>query len=277
MSVYNINGEEIGASSGISPEVKNSLLDCFNHIALWEDENGSTYIAALESALYPDEYPKIIADFEQDSHVVYDIDTLDSLKPYLVVTYYENESSSGTVISASNYTLSGTLTAGISRIVVTYNSLIDAFNVVVTEFTQDIAFVSNGNFTNSDSYSPPIFIDMANTNRQSFGAINSPLPKFMKRISAQSGTLVEDSVYSAIRIPDGKTKVIVTCSTRHRCNIVYYNLSTYNNKPYYGIITQSGWQTASTRFEFNVGTYKYFVITFDSNDSTSSHYSLSFA
>lgn len=64
------------------------------------------------------------------SGTVYDMDTLDSLKPDLVVTaYYDNQTSA----AVTNYTLSGTLTVGTSTITVTYGGKTTTFNVTVSE------------------------------------------------------------------------------------------------------------------------------------------------
>lgn len=65
------------------------------------------------------------------SGTVYDTDSLDSLKADLVVTANYSGGTSETV-PASDYTLSGTLTAGTSTITVSYAGLTTTFNVTVT-------------------------------------------------------------------------------------------------------------------------------------------------
>lgn len=63
------------------------------------------------------------------SGIVYNTDTLDSLKPDLVVTaYYDNQTSA----VVTDYTLSGTLTEGTSTITVSYGGLTATFDVIVT-------------------------------------------------------------------------------------------------------------------------------------------------
>ena len=64
-------------------------------------------------------------------HTVYEGDSLDSLKPYLTVTAAYSDSSTATV-SAANYTLSGTLTAGTSTITVSYGGKTTTFTVSVS-------------------------------------------------------------------------------------------------------------------------------------------------
>ena len=73
----------------------------------------------------------ISASYTQ-SGVVYNTDTLDSLKTDLVVTAVYSDSSTQTV-PAADYTLSGTLTAGTSTITVAYGGKTTTFDVTVTE------------------------------------------------------------------------------------------------------------------------------------------------
>ena len=68
--------------------------------------------------------------FNQGSAVIYDDATLDSLKQYLTVTAHYSD---GTTAVVSEYTLSGTLTAGTSAITATYNNKTATFNVKVTQ------------------------------------------------------------------------------------------------------------------------------------------------
>lgn len=71
----------------------------------------------------------IEAVFTQPQSTIYTDDTLDSLKDYLVVTYYSAPGATGTVLADSAYTLSGTLAEGTSVITASYQGLTDTFNV----------------------------------------------------------------------------------------------------------------------------------------------------
>lgn len=71
----------------------------------------------------------ISAVFTQGSATIYDTDLLDTLKQYLTVTATYADSTTATV---SDYTLSGTLTAGTSTITVSYGGKADTFDVTVT-------------------------------------------------------------------------------------------------------------------------------------------------
>lgn len=117
------------AACGLTEEVKQALLTVARKVA-YIDENGQTYYDALYNALYPPAVlASITASFAQGSHVVYDTDTLESLKPYLTVTGIYDDGSSRAITS---YTLSGTLTEGTSTITVTAGCKTATFTVSVT-------------------------------------------------------------------------------------------------------------------------------------------------
>lgn len=70
----------------------------------------------------------ITAVFDQGDHIIYETTPLDYLKSYLTVTaYYEDDTSE----IVENYTLSGTLTEGMSTITVTYKEKTTTFTVRV--------------------------------------------------------------------------------------------------------------------------------------------------
>ena len=72
----------------------------------------------------------ISAVFTQGSATIYDTDSLDTLKQYLTVTVNYADSTTETV---TDYTLSGTLTAGTSTVTVSYGGKTTTFDAVVTE------------------------------------------------------------------------------------------------------------------------------------------------
>lgn len=123
-----------GGGSGMSAEAVAALLDCFEHVA-WVDDDGQDYYDALYEALTSEDptpsatVTSISAVFTQGNNVVYDTDSLDTLKQYLTVTANYSDSTTQTV---TNYTLSGTLTAGTSTITVLYGGKTTTFSVVVS-------------------------------------------------------------------------------------------------------------------------------------------------
>lgn len=105
---------------GLSFAAKNALMNLLSHVA-YTDANGQQYYDALYGALFNGvELASISAVYTQGG-TVYDTDTLDSLKADLVVTAHYSDSSTQTV-ATTDYTLSGTLSEGISTITVSYTS-----------------------------------------------------------------------------------------------------------------------------------------------------------
>ena len=72
----------------------------------------------------------ITAVFTQGANVITENNTLDDLRQYLAVTAHYSDNTSSIV---SDYTLSGTLSLGISVITATYAGLSDTFNVIVSD------------------------------------------------------------------------------------------------------------------------------------------------
>lgn len=111
----------------ISQEIKDALVNAFNHVA-WDGVNGQDYIDALELAMRS-KLISISAVFNQGSAVIYDTDDLDTLRQYLTVTALYSDT---TIRTVTGYTLSGTLTDGTSTITVSYGGKTATFDVVVT-------------------------------------------------------------------------------------------------------------------------------------------------
>jgi len=121
----------------LSYAAKQALLACFRHVA-WIDDQGQSYYDTLERELISSvTVDSITAVFTQGSAIIYDIDSLDTLKQYLAVTANYSDSTTATV---TDYTLSGTLTAGTSTITVSYGGKSDTFSASVTGTVDDGTF-----------------------------------------------------------------------------------------------------------------------------------------
>lgn len=148
---------ELQSGTGLTEDIKQALLDCFEHVA-WIDANGQTYYDALEEALYPPANLVSISCVYTQSGTVYDTDTLDSLKSDLVVTAHYDNNTTQTVTS---YTLSGTLTEGTSTITVSYGGKTTTFTVAVTHatvqmtVTNDLWLCSTSNSTTTTNENEP--------------------------------------------------------------------------------------------------------------------------
>lgn len=126
-----------GGGAGMSADVIQALLDCFQNVA-WANGNGQTYYNALYDALTTEEpepsaeLSSISAVFTQGSNVVYSVDSLDYLKTMLTVTAHYSDSTTRTV---TGYTLSGSLSSATSTITVSYGGKTTTFTVTVTTET----------------------------------------------------------------------------------------------------------------------------------------------
>ena len=130
--------EALETGGGLTADVKSALLGCFENVA-WIGDDGQDYYDALD----PHAGLVSISAVYTQSGTVYDTDTLSSLKSDLVVTALYDDTTTETV---STYTLSGTLTVGISTITVSYGGKTTTFTVTVTDGTD---YLYNWDFTQS--------------------------------------------------------------------------------------------------------------------------------
>ena len=147
-------------ASGISSDVKSALLGCFANVT-WSDAYGQEHYDVLAAALNGKTVILMTATFTQGSIVIYAGLPLDTLRPYLVVELDYDDSTSYTI---SGYTLSGTLSEGVSTITATYNGYTATFTVQVTATEIDPVFGSRIHyidFTYRDGNSH--FVDEHNT------------------------------------------------------------------------------------------------------------------
>ena len=104
-------------SGGITPAIKEALLNCFAHVG-WDHDSDKSYYDALEEALYVDEINHITAVFTPGTHKVYPTDSIESLRHFLVVTVTYNDQTQAVV---EDYTLQGNIsTTGTQTITVKY-------------------------------------------------------------------------------------------------------------------------------------------------------------
>lgn len=206
--------QDLNEIQPLTEDIKTSLLNCFSHVA-WINEDGQDYYDALEAALYPSEYPKIVAIFNPGQNTIYTDDTLDSLKQYLTVTYFETEESTGTVVSSANYTLSGALVVGISTITVAYNNLTTSFKInnvvdfynIATWSTSDLLSVNLGNIVTEKF--PKIVSNTGATNR---AVVTCPHGKEEILQYNNNNPIPFSPSRYPIPIPNGATSATITCS-----------------------------------------------------------------
>ena len=200
-----------------SPEFENAMEEAAQKYVLGMDE--SARIALLDLLAYaaytgPDAQAKfdtletalqaklayIVADYVQD-RTVYDTDSLDKIKEgddLIVTAYYDDGSYSD--LEDSQYTLSGTLTAGTSTITVTYGGKTATFNVTVTAYWDFKWDYTQGKLE-------------AQTNWQSSGEGSSSLTSDAERLTAAANktlaiTQVTDSPYRLMTNGYGTMEVV---------------------------------------------------------------------
>ena len=122
---------ELQNDAGVTADLKQALLQLASKVA-YIDDDGQDYYDDLYDALYPN--AQSITCVYTQTGTVYNTDSLDSLKDDLVVTAHYSDSTTK-VLKNSDYTLSGTLTAGTSTVSVHYGDLTTTFTVTVTART----------------------------------------------------------------------------------------------------------------------------------------------
>ena len=118
--------DDLDGRGGLSMDAKNLLLNILKQ-AVFATDDVKADIDALEDMICA-ELVSISAVFTPGTAKFYPGESLDVLKPYLVVsTLYDD----GTSENVSTYTLSGELTAGTSTITVTFSDKTTTFTVTV--------------------------------------------------------------------------------------------------------------------------------------------------
>lgn len=99
------------------------LLPCLEKL-LWTDPNGRDYYKAVENLIKEEikVFPRIEVTYDPGENVVYINDSVDTLKDYLTVTYFETVNSEGVELSDNDYYLGGYLHSTINPIEVVYGS-----------------------------------------------------------------------------------------------------------------------------------------------------------
>ena len=205
--------EEAAQSIIITDRVKEALMNIVNNVA-WtgDDPTGQSYINALYSAFYTVALVSISAVFTQGNNPIFDSDSLDDLKQYLVVTAHYDDGSSGTV---TDYTLSGSLSSSTSTITVTYSGKTTTFTVSVTMPVFDYKASRDGLLSEQSGITLVETNDQAHFSERMSGAGNLRL----------EGTNDISSAYLQFKMGDNPT----TGKWRLRINAMTYKLSSSSN------------------------------------------------
>lgn len=265
MSVYDINGEEIGSSGGIADNAKTALLNCFRHLALWNDQNGSTYVDILENALNPSDYPRITASLDSSYNPII-TDDVNTLKPHMTVTYYESEESSGQTVSAEEYSLVGNLNNPQNDIVVSYGTcsttltvnVLDIYNIHRWEFPSNALIHSaTGVFNEANRLTP-------SNNRRSL-YLDHGMP--IHRVAYSNGDSINDGNAYYIPVPNDATQVKVTISPSS-WSIAYHVLKIVEGSSVEWIAGADGWSAGTKTATFSAGEGKVLGVSYRNGDAS---------
>lgn len=217
----------------------------------------------------------ITAVFTQGGNVIYDTDSLDTLKQYLVVTATWSDSSTSTV-AASDYTLSGTLAVGTSTITVSYDGETDTFTVTVSakyyyDLTDGLVKLNSG-VTPSNAFgtvhtSGEIVLTLGDSSRRRGFPTTETAQRCMKSTTVTNPYTEDltDTEYYPIKIPSDATGVTVTITP----NTQYLAVRdyTYDDINHFTPGQSSGWQAGTATLSFGAGTKQYISVASKYNNS----------
>lgn len=121
---------QIALNSGVPTEVKRAMDTLFSAMGVGDNSVYAGEAAIIHAWATAVNLLSISAVFDQGENVIFSIDELDTLKPYLTVTARYDD---GTTAEVTNYTLSGTLEEGTSTITVTFEDKTATFTATITK------------------------------------------------------------------------------------------------------------------------------------------------
>lgn len=210
-----INEIGMGGGTGLSDDAKLALLACFQKVA-WIDDDGQDYYDTLHDALFPTAV-SISATFTPGSHVFYETDSLDDLRPYLVVRATMPDS---TVEVVTDYFLTGSMAVGTNTITVLYQGLTDTFTVTTVA---DPAYIE-AVFTQPQT---TIYTD------DSLDSLKSNLVVTYYSAPGATGTVLANSAYTLVGTLTEGTSVITAeyqglTDTFEVTVVDFYNIHTWS-------------------------------------------------
>ena len=216
------------------------------------------------------------------SGAVYDTDTLESLKDDLVVTATWSDSSTS-IISSTEYTLSGTLSEGTSVITVTYSNKTTTFNVNVSgspsyhySYADGDLFIINGGYTNVVNSSTTVKFaydkrsNKINVRRAFYCANNGTLPfyEWAGDTAGESQHVTDPTEPYKYPIPVLPSATSVTVSITPKTQYIQVDTVNYNGTTYERSGTSSWSQGTQTKSVSNIG----FITVMSKYDNAGSTY-----
>lgn len=226
--------QKLNSSGELSNDIKNAILDCFEHVA-WTDPQGQDYYDALENLFFP---PKLLVSisalYTQGSATIYPYTPLNDLKSSLVVTAYYSDESTET-LSSSDYTLSGTLTVGTSTITVTYGEKTTTFDVTVSDGLVPVSISASFNQGNNTIYEDASLDDLKQYLTVTVNYSDSSSENITNYTLSGTLEITDTSIQSNSTITVsyvGKTTTFTANVTR-KFNVIF-GTSSWDNSTYFG-------------------------------------------
>lgn len=209
------------------------------------------------------------------SGTVYVDEGLDVLKSDLVVTYYANESAQGVVVPASDYTLSGALTAGTSTVMVSYlgntttftvSGVVDWYNTFSWSTAAGNLYMPKGAFDNDSVWALNSYIRTVLTVPGTSSAfLNNFCHSYVTR---GLNAYYEEPTKFPIPVPVSATSVTISSvpSTIYMRAI----LKQRNDDGTYSYISggSTGWSQGSATLNFTAGSSWYLLILCKTTSAT---------
>jgi len=235
-----INEAAKSGGGGMTDAVKSALLTIAEKTS-YSDTHGQDYYDALYVALYPPAtLIEISAAFNQGNHVVYDNDSIDILRQWLVVTATYDDGHTETI---TQYSLRGVLAEGNSTITVLYEGKSATFVVSVTHkdvvVTSLSAVFEQGNHTiydnmSVDSLRPYLTVtatyDDGKSNIVSAYSLSGSLAVGTSTITASFGG--ESDTFTVVVTQHPKEAVSISAVFNQGSNVVYDTSSLDSLRPY---------------------------------------------
>ena len=252
---------------GMDEAARVALLDLLAYAAYTGPDAQAKY-DILETALQA-KVAYIVADYAQD-RTIYPDNSLDVLREgddLIVTAYFDN----GTHMDVSNYTLSGTFTAGTSEITVAFGGKTATISVTVTAWNLYEYSMENGQVTklvgstsgNIQAIPGGIEYGSASVNRRSF-----PTTRVGVRALQDQGNNYEYTIYYPIPIPADaiKAKVEITDAAQYHGESFYtFADGSYTRQ------ADPGWKQGSFTHTFTAGQYEYMTVTSKYNSAGTSY------
>lgn len=219
-------GDEVNGLRGELDKIdiiKGAMAYCLKNIPFI---NASAYNTMIK-CFTGDIYPNITAVYNKNSGVISYMTSLEDIKDDIVVTYYSDSESNGTVINKTDYTLSGSLGEGTNYLEVAYSNCITYISVKCYKNAHyydlnNIMKISGNALLHANKYSGVVInMDSTQSEKKRTFVLDDGVTPFE---IYQTG---EDTEYYPIPVPPDAVRAVASISPSGRQLCIY--TATYNS------------------------------------------------